>query len=142
MNDLEALRLTAEIYARGADRRCRADWESVLVPDVIIIGPGFSVEGLEGNLASLARLGEMFKATRHVVHAQHATVEGDGAKGETSCTAEHRLESKEGDVLLVWAIRYQDEWRRVEGGWRFTRRELIVDWEEVRPVRDVRLAQV
>ena len=66
--------------------------------------------------------------------------DGDGttARGETYCTAEHRIAGADGrDMLLCWAIRYQDQWRREADGWRFTRRELIVDWEEMRPVQDV-----
>jgi len=137
MNDLQALRQSAEIYARGADRRCREDWESVLTEDVVIAGPGFVAEGREKNLGSIDMLGRMFKATRHIIHAQYASVDGDRAEGETWCTAEHRIARESGDILLVWAIRYQDQWRREDGGWRFTRRELLVDWEETRPVRDV-----
>jgi hypothetical protein len=40
-------------------------------------------------------------------------------------------------MLLCWAIRYQDEWQRDGDDWRFTRRELIVDWEELRPLKPV-----
>jgi SnoaL-like domain len=137
MDDLQALRLTAEVYARGADRRCREDWECVLAEDIVIVGPGFVAEGREANVSSLGMLDQMFKATRHIIHAQYATVDGDRAQGETWCTAEHRIAGEQGDMLLVWAVRYQDQWRREEGEWRFTRRELVVDWEETRPVRDV-----
>ena len=64
-------------------------------------------------------------------------LDGDRASGETVCTAEHRMAGQDGGgVLLCWAIRYQDQWRREAGIWRFTRRDLIVDWEELRPVRD------
>lgn len=137
-DDLQQLRHTAEIYARGADRRHRPDWEEVLASDVVISGPGFRAEGLAQNLASIDKLGEMFKATRHIIHAQHVTVEGDRAHGETACTAEHRLTGRDGDILLVWAVRYQDEWQRAADGWRFTKRDIIVDWEELRPVHDTK----
>ncbi|MDT0575955.1 nuclear transport factor 2 family protein [Croceicoccus sp. F390] len=135
-SDWMALRRSAEIYARGADRRSEADWRAVLADEIEIAGPGFSIAGLEANLASLARLGEMFKATRHLVHNQLAQIDGDRAKGETYSTAEHRLAGEHGDMLLVWAIRYQDEWRREAGTWRFTRRELILDWEELRALKE------
>lgn len=138
-DDRAALRLTAEIYARGADRRCKDDWRAVLADDVEITGPGFSIAGLEANLGSIDHLAAAFKATRHLVHNQTATVDGDRASGETLCTAEHRIAGEGGgtDMLMCWAIRYQDEWRREGGEWRFTRRALVVDWEEWRPVRDV-----
>lgn len=138
-DDLAALRRTAEIYARGADRRSKEDWRAVLADDVIIAGPGFVIEGMEANLGSLDFLAASFTATRHLVHNQLVEIEGDSASGETTGTAEHRIAGADGagDMLLCWAIRYQDRWRREEGNWRFTRRELIVDWEELRPVRDV-----
>ena len=136
--DILALRRTAEIYARGADRRCKDDWLAVLAEDVTISGPGFAVSGREANLGSIDMLGQMFKATRHVVHDQTVLIDGDMAQGETRSTAEHRMAGPDGgDVLLVWAIRYQDTWRREAGAWKFTKRTLIVDWEESRPVHDV-----
>jgi len=131
--DLAALRTTAEIYARGADRRDKALWRAILSDEVEIAGPGFSIKGLEANLGSIDHLAQTFVATRHVVHDIDAEIDGDRAHGETRSTAEHRL--KDRDTLLVWAIRYQDTWQRTAGIWRFTRRELIVDWEELRPVR-------
>jgi hypothetical protein len=42
-----------------------------------------------------------------------------------------------GDRLMVWAIRYQDGWRREGGAWKLVRRHLIVDWEELRSCHDV-----
>ena len=134
MSDLAALRRTAERYALGADRRDKALWREVLADDVKISGPGFSITGLEANLGSIDHLAHAFTMTRHVVHDMDVTVDGDTAQGETRSTAEHRIAEPDGDKLLVWAIRYQDQWRREQGTWRFTRRTLIVDWEELRAV--------
>lgn len=139
--DLAALRRTAEIYARGADRRSKDEWRAVMAADIEVTGPGFAISGLDANLGSIDHLAHAFKATRHLVHNQTVEVQGDRASGETVCTAEHRMAGPDGDVLLCWAIRYQDAWRREGGEWRFTRRALIVDWEELRPVRDVGSAQ-
>jgi len=136
--DLAALRVTAETYARGADRRDKAAWRAVLADDIAMSGPGFAIAGLEANLGSIDHLAHAFIATRHVVHDIDAVIDGDTARGETRSTAEHRIAGGEnGDTLLVWAIRYQDTWRREGGVWRFTRRELVVDWEELRQVRNV-----
>lgn len=138
LDDLAALRRTADLYARGADRRAKDDWRAVLADDVVIEGPGFCVAGREANLGSIDHLAYAFKATRHLVHNQLAEVDGDTAQGETYSTAEHRIAGADGaDMLMCWAIRYQDEWRREHGTWRFTRRTLVVDWQEMRPVHDV-----
>lgn len=135
MSDLAALRRAAERYALGADRRDKALWREVLADDVEISGPGFSIAGLEANLGSIDHLAHAFTMTRHMVHDMDATVDGDNAQGETRSTAEHRIAAPDGDKLLVWAIRYQDQWRREQGTWKFTRRTLIVDWEELRPIK-------
>ena len=134
MSDLAVLRRTAERYALGADRRDKAMWREVLAEDVEISGPGFSIKGLEANLGSIDHLAHAFSATRHVVHDMDVTVDGDTARGETRSPAEHRIAAPDGDKLLVWAIRYQDHWRREGDSWKFTARALIVDWEELRRV--------
>ena len=131
-SDHAALRRTAELYALGADRRDKDLWRQVLAEDCVIEGPGFAIEGCEANLGSLDFLAASFRATVHRVHQCVATIEGDGAVGETYSTADHLL--MDSDSVLVWTIRYQDRWRREDGAWRFTRRTLIVDWEETRPV--------
>lgn len=135
MSDLAALRRTADRYALGADRRDKALWREVLADDVEISGPGFGISGIDANLGSIDHLAHAFTATRHIVHDMDVRVDGDSAEGETRSTAEHRMTTPEGDRLLVWAIRYQDRWRREGGNWKFTRRALIVDWEELRPLK-------
>jgi len=130
--DLALLRQTADLYAVGADRRDKALWTQVLAEDCIIEGPGFSASGREANLGSLDALSQMFRKTRHIVHQVVANVSEETATGETYSTAEHLL--NDADMILIWAIRYQDTWRREDGVWRFTHRRLIVDWEETRAV--------
>lgn len=126
------LRRCAEIYAIGADRRDKAMWRAILAKDCMIEGPGFSIAGREANLGSLDFLRSSFRATRHCVHQCLAVIEGNEAEGETYGAAEHLL--AETDSILVWSIRYRDRWRREGGAWLFTRRSLVVDWEETRPV--------
>ncbi len=132
--DKSALRDLAENYAKGADRRDKALWSAVLAEDCVIEGPGFSIEGREANLHSIDFLGRNFVSTLHRVHNQTVEISGDSASGETYCTASHRIAGDGGDTILDWHIRYQDQFRREAGGWRFTRRALVVDWEEVRPL--------
>ncbi len=130
--DLARLRHAAETYARGADRKDKDLWRAVLAPDCVIAGPGFRTEGREALLGLIDTLGQMFRATLHQIHQVTATIDDDTATGETYCIAEHVL--KDADTVLAWAIRYQDQWRRADGAWQFTHRELIVEWEETRPV--------
>lgn len=134
IEDRAELRRTAELYAQGADRRDRSIWEAVLAEDIRIDGPGFELVGIEAVLGSLDLLSRYYARTQHRVHNQLVEINGDGASGETYSTADHLISNAGGGELLCWAIRYQDEWRREGAGWRFTRRSLIVDWEERRPI--------
>jgi len=138
MDALSDLVGAARTYALGADRRDKDMWRAVLAADIEISGPGFAISGLEANLGSLDHLAAQFKMTRHIVHDLDARIEGTVAEGETRSTAEHRMAAPDGgeDLLLVWAIRYQDRWRLEGGVWKFTRRQLVVDWEELRRVHD------
>ncbi len=131
-HDLAALRRTAELYALGADMRDKALWREVLAPDCVIEGPDFCTEGLDQCLGSIDGLTQMFRRTRHRIDHLAAKVTGDSARGETWASAEHLMPER--DELLVWAIRYQDSWRRTEGAWLFTRRHIELDWQELRPV--------
>ena len=52
--DAMALRRTAEVYARGADRRDKALWSSILTEDCVIEGPGFTLTALVYVVLNLA----------------------------------------------------------------------------------------
>lgn len=130
--DEAALRRTAEIYAQGADRRDAALWRSVMTDHCILEGPGFRSSGLTEVLKTIDLLASMFERTRHLVHNQVVAVTGDVASGETYSTADHLLVEGGREMILTWNIRYQDDWRREAGQWRFARRRLIVDWDEKR----------
>lgn len=130
--DEASLRRTANSYAQGADRKDKQLWKSVLAADCRIEGPGFVTEGVDATLQSIDALASMFRATFHRIHNQTVMIDGDVAKGETYCTADHLL--KDSAQLLRWTIRYLDEWRREGNDWRFTRRRLELLWEETVPV--------
>ncbi|HEY4545025.1 MAG TPA: nuclear transport factor 2 family protein [Pedomonas sp.] len=137
----QAFRRIAAVYARAMDRNEPELLDDILSEDIVVVGPGFTMQGLEQARQSPAMLRQMFLMTQHVVHNQTLTVEGDEARGETYCTASHILHPEgeaeaeaQGHTAYVWAIRYQDTLRKQGGAWRLARRELVVDWSEYRPV--------
>jgi hypothetical protein len=124
-------------YARAMDRNEPELLARVLAEDCVIEAPGVVIEGLTRNQTSPGILREMFLMTQHVIHNQTLTIKGDTAEGETYCTASHVAKPAENETkstALVWAIRYQDHLARTTSGWRFTKRSLIVDWSETRPI--------
>jgi ketosteroid isomerase-like protein len=131
--DERAIRHAATLYAIGADRRDPAIWTEIMTEDMVLITPRGRIDGRERVLAALPKLAAAFTATQHCVTNQLHAIDGDIATGETYCVADHMTQAVDGTrSILRWAIRYQDELRRTDGGWRFTRRELTLDWEERR----------
>jgi ketosteroid isomerase-like protein len=121
-------------YARAVDRR---DWTlaaTLFTEDAVLKGARFELIGVQQILRGLATV-ERYRTTFHAVHNQTLELAGDEAAGETYCVANHLLERDGRSFKLDWGIRYQDHYRRGEGGvWRIARRELIVDWEQELPL--------
>jgi hypothetical protein len=132
--DAAALRRTAELYAQGADRRDKVTWAAITTEDCVIEAPGIRLNGQREIVAALDIMAQLYVATQHRVSNQLVIIEGDRARGETYCIADHLSAGEGGRTILTWAIRYQDRWRRDLGQWRFERRLLILDWTETRPL--------
>lgn len=123
------------LYARAMDRNEPDLLNNILTEDVLISGPGFSISGIENVRAVPASLKELYTATRHMVHNQTVTLDGNTAKGETYSTASHAIKgTNDGPEILVWEVRYQDQFRVHEGRWCISQRELIIDWIETRAI--------
>jgi hypothetical protein len=123
------------LYARAMDRNEPDLLNDILTEDVLLSGPGFSISGIENVRAVPASLKERYAATRHMVHNQTVTLDGNTAKGETYSTASHAIKSmNDGPEILVWEVRYQDQFRVHDGRWRISQRELIIDWIETRAI--------
>ena len=132
--DRVAIRELACRYARAVDRR---DWvlaATLFTDDAVLSSARFELVGVEQILRGL-RTVERYRATFHAVHNQTLELAGDEAVGETYCVANHLLERDGAARKLDWGIRYQDRYRRGgDGAWRFSRRELIVDWKQDLPL--------
>jgi hypothetical protein len=107
--------------------------KELFTEDAVLVGPRFEVSGREAIVRGL-RTVERYRATFHAVLNQLFEIDGDQARGETYCLANHLLEKGGRAMKLDWAIRYQDHCRRSDGAWRFARRELLVDWEQELPL--------
>jgi ketosteroid isomerase-like protein len=128
--DRLAIRDLAYAYARAVDRRDWALARTLFTEDAVLVSARFELVGVERILRGL-RTVERYRATFHAVHNQSFAIDGDEASGETYCVANHLFERDGQARKLDWGIRYQDRCRRgADGAWRFTRRELIVDWEQ------------
>ena len=131
--DRIALRELVERYARIPDDRDYALVADVFCADATLAGPGFTLTGHDAIRAAMQSI-EQYSATLHCVHNHLVEIDGDQARGETWCIANHLHEVDGQPHKLDWGIRYQDRYRREPGGWRISRRELRVVFEQDAPL--------
>jgi 3-phenylpropionate/cinnamic acid dioxygenase small subunit len=85
-------------------------------------------------------------ATIRTEHAIVGEVYDDGpqpdtARGRIACVAHHWSQREDQLTDVVWHLRYDDEYRRTDTGWRFARRALTLNAIETRPVRRLRITE-
>lgn len=144
--DAQALRGLAERYAYLVDRRDAAAVARLFTDDGVLVtadvpkqlGPVNERHGRPAIEEAMGGL-EGLRLTMHMVVGHVCEIDGDEAAGMTTCEA-HHLSGDEPVADWVWAIRYRDRYRREVGGWRFSRRELFVEWIEQRTPQVVRPA--
>jgi uncharacterized protein (TIGR02246 family) len=133
LEDRLALQELAARYARAVDRRDYDAFVALFTDDGVLCGPGYVMKA-HGEIEKGIRLIEQYEATQHCVHQQLVDVRGDAARGETYCVARHVYEKAGVKRKLDMGVRYQDEYRRERGAWRFVRRELVLDWTQDLPL--------
>jgi uncharacterized protein (TIGR02246 family) len=132
--DNTAIKNLALAYAQAVDRRDTVLLLSLFSDEAEIVMPGSCLKG-KAELAGIATmLEQMFESTQHKVFNHRAEINGDTATAETYGTASHlRLLENGKREVEDWAVRYQDKLVKHNGEWLFSRRELVIDWVEVRP---------
>jgi len=93
-----------------------------------------------------AAIRSAIEAVAATIRTEHAIVgevfnagpQSDSARGRIACVAHHW--SQHGDQLTdaAWHLRYEDEYRLTDAGWRIARRALTINAIETRPMRRVR----
>jgi ketosteroid isomerase-like protein len=130
----QALRQLAQGYAQAVDRNDPELLISLMTEDAVIEGPGFQLSGKAEIGTIPGMLKQRYRLTRHLVHQQNAQIEAGRAYGETHAEASHVYDDPAaGTQVLVWHLRYQDEFANHGGRWLFARRRLLIDWTEIRP---------
>jgi hypothetical protein len=74
-----------------------------------------------------------YAATTHFNGQRTLALDGDRATGESYCLAHHLSNGRDGQrTMMIAAIRYLDTFVKLDGGWLFAERRLMVDWTETR----------
>jgi len=134
VSDLLELKDLALQYARCVDSRDGTALAALFVEDGVIDGSGYYTKG-QADIAKIpAFLDRRYQATFHAVQNHTLRLDGDRAEGEVYALSHHlRKEPDDSMVDYVMVMRYRDAYVRQPDGWRFRRREILVDWTETRP---------
>ena len=104
-------------YAMAVDARDVDGWLDLFVPDVRV---GRETTGREAlRQAITPQLRQFYRSIHQIVGHRIDLVDADSATGSVYCRAEHEV----GARWVVMAIRYDDEYRKVNGRWLFARRK-------------------
>ena len=132
--DEARLRDLAGRYARMMDRMSFDDLPTVFAADGVLSGPGYEMTGHDQLRAGLQSL-DQFSATLHGVLNTYFEIEGDRAKGEVYCVANHVHEVEGIPFKLDMGIRYEDDYVRQGEIWVIARRFFNMVWETDTPMR-------
>lgn len=118
--------------------------ELVVADPPSVLEPVHSHCGHDAIAAAVAAVGRVARTEHAIVGEVYD--EGrrpDFARGRITAVA-HHWSQRYGDrnpteiVDVVWHLRYDDEYRLTDAGWRISRRALTVNAIETRPVRRLR----
>ncbi|ORW91014.1 hypothetical protein AWB92_19365 [Mycobacterium sp. IEC1808] len=100
--------------------------------------PVHSHRGREAIGAAVAAVAAVTRTEHAIVGEVYDGTAHGTAAGRVACIAHHW--SHRGDEVLdvVWHLRYDDEYRLTDAGWRISRRALSINAIETRPVRRLR----
>lgn len=123
-------------YARACDNCDGEEFARLFAADGEMVMAGQTITGRDAivEIAPMT-LKKMYFRTMHLVHNDLAWVEGETARGETYCVA-HHLTKNEDDTAtdLVMCIIYDNEFRKIDGRWQFSRRTLNFKWTQTETV--------
>jgi len=140
--DRLAIRELVEAYAHCADRRdangqmslFTADTHFVVYMDTKDPTPSQERHTREALAPVFADLNQ-YAATMHFVgQSTILSLTADRATGEAYTLAHHLTTDGGNRRMMIAALRYSDQFVKIDGTWLFAERRLYVDWLEERPL--------
>lgn len=102
------------------------------------LGPTIHHECPDGVHTAMAALTETARTHHGIVGEIYTATSKTAATGAITGVAHHWLNDDGRITDVVWYLRYADEYRRTDEGWRIAVRALTIDAIETRPARHVR----
>lgn len=116
VEDTLGIQQLAARYGMAVDERDVDAWLDLFIPDVRVRRVQAGREALRGVIVPQLQL--FYRSVHQIVGHRVEFLDDDHATGAVYCRAEHEV----GDRWIVIAIRYDDEYRKVDGKWYFARR--------------------
>jgi len=137
--DRLALRELFDGYAHCADRRDAKGQKALFTEDtrfaVYMEGEGseptYVLQGREALTPVFDDLNR-YEATTHFNGQSTVTIDGHRATGESYTIAHHILSEDGTRKIMIASLRYLDTFVKIDQGWYFAERNLILDWSETR----------
>ncbi len=135
--DKEDIRTLAMLYSRGVDRKDIALLRTLYTDDGWDShGPYFDGPADKYIDYLAAALPHMHIGAHHICN-HLVSVAGDTAEGEVYAIAWHLIPDGAGGLKHdIQAVRYIDNYRRVDGAWKFARRDVSFDMKMVLPAEN------
>jgi len=141
VTDRDAIRDLIDAYAYCADTRDAEGQMALFTEDTLFrvfmderqTEPSQVVNGREG-LAPIFDELNTYVATMHFNGQSKIILSDDTAIGTTYCFAHHLTIDGEEKKLMVAAIRYSDDFIKINNKWFFKKRDLKVAWIETKPL--------
>jgi hypothetical protein len=139
--DKAALHELVLTYCRAADRRDLALMRSLYHDDAIDDHGAMFCGPVDDFIAWLPSMISRFEAMVHSISNTLFAVKGDRADGEIYTVAYHRTHPPDSQEIIIGG-RYLDNYEKRDGVWKFSRRSLVLDWRQFRPVASAAYSDV
>jgi ketosteroid isomerase-like protein len=138
--DRLAIRELVEAYAHCADRRDAKGQMALFTEDTHFVvymdakdpAPSQELHSRESLAPIFADLNQYAVTMHFVGQSTILTLTSDRATGEAYTLAHHLTVDGAKRSLMIAALRYSDQFVKIDGAWLFSERRLYVDWLEVR----------
>jgi ketosteroid isomerase-like protein len=139
--DRLAIRELFDAYAHCADRR-DADGQKALFTDDTVFAvhmdgdntePTYVLHGRESLTPVFDDLNR-YEVTTHFNGQSTVRLDGERATGESYTIAHHVYTEDGARKIMIASLRYLDTFAKIDGGWYFAERKLILDWSETRSI--------
>jgi ketosteroid isomerase-like protein len=141
LQDRVAISDLVNSYAQAVDRRDTQAAAELFVSDgELVVGatpdgrPPSSRRGRDSINQALTWIAQ-YRSTFHEITSHSVEIRGDTASAQTGCEAHHVRGSDETETDWIWFINYFDDFVREPEGWKFSKRQLRIEFVKEHPLK-------